>query len=119
VDGEVKRGTQDITVHSLRFETGGGESIVEPAIPVPARLKRRGVGSEVIDASPSQAWSHNGLIHVRSGHPQQVAVYSLSGAKLYGGHVQAGTAALSGLRFPKGIYIIILADGESLKTPVD
>ncbi|MDR2138416.1 MAG: hypothetical protein LBP50_02550 [Tannerella sp.] len=119
VDGEVKRGTYDITVHSIQFETPGGESIVEPAITVPARLNRWGVASEVIDVSPSQAWSHNGLIHVHSGRPQQVAVYSLSGAKLYEGHVQAGTAALSGLRLPKGLYIIILADGESLKVPVD
>jgi hypothetical protein len=118
VDGEVKRGTYDITVHSIQFETPGGESIVEPAITVPARLNRWGVGSEAVDASPSQAWSHNGLIHVHSGRPQQVAVYSLSGAKLYGGAVQAGTAALSGLRLPKGLYIIILADGESLKVPV-
>jgi hypothetical protein len=77
-----------------------------------------GLANEVVDASPSSAWSQNGIIHIRSARPQQVSVYSLSGAKLYEGRVQAGTTALDGIRFPKGIYIIVLSGGESLKAPV-
>ncbi|MDR2120432.1 MAG: hypothetical protein LBP64_06120 [Tannerella sp.] len=78
-----------------------------------------GLANEVVDVSPSSsAWSQNGIIHIRSARPQQVSVYSLSGAKLYEGRVQAGTTALDGVRFPKGIYIIVLSGGESLKAPV-
>jgi hypothetical protein len=118
VDGEVERGTYDITVHSIQFETPGGESIVEPAITVPATLNRWGVGNEVTEISPPSAWSRNGIIHVRSGHPQQVTIYSLSGAKLYEGAVPAGTTAPGAARIPKGVYIVTFDSGESLKVAV-
>jgi hypothetical protein len=78
-----------------------------------------GLADAVAVVSPSSsAWSQHGIIHIRSGYPQQAAVYSLSGAKLYEGRVQAGTTALDGVRLPKGIYIIVLSGGESLKAPV-
>jgi hypothetical protein len=115
VDEAMKRGTYNITVHSILFETPGGESIVEPAITVPAVLNRWGVGNEAADVSQPSAWSHNGAVYIRSSHPQQVAVYSLSGAKVYEGSVQAGTTALPAARLPKGALIIRSSSGWTAK----
>ncbi|MDR1381218.1 MAG: T9SS type A sorting domain-containing protein, partial [Tannerella sp.] len=72
-------------------------------------------GNGAVDISPSSAWSHSGMIHIRSGRPKQVAVYALSGAKLYESSVPAGTTTIDATRFPKGVYIVAFGDNERQK----
>jgi hypothetical protein len=74
--------------------------------------------NEAVDASPSSAWSYSGIIHIRSERPQQIAIYSLSGAKLYESPVPAGTVAIDATRFPKGVYIVAFGNGTRQKIAV-
>jgi hypothetical protein len=74
--------------------------------------------NEAVDTSPSSAWSYSGLIHIRSERPQQVAIYSLSGAKLYESPVPAGTTTIDATRFSKGVYIVAFGDNERQKIVV-
>jgi hypothetical protein len=74
--------------------------------------------NEAVDASPSSAWSYSGLIHIRSERPQQVAIYSLSGAKLYESSVPAGTVAIDAARFLKGVHVVAFGNGTRQKIAV-
>ena len=111
----MKRGTYDITVSSILFETPGGDAIVEPAITVPAALNRWGTGNESVAAETS-AYVHDGVLYIQSNRAQQqVTVYAVSGAKLYEGIAPAGTTTLDVSRYPKGVYIVSFGDGTKRK----
>jgi hypothetical protein len=118
VDDKVKHGMYDITVHSILFETPSGDAIVEPAITLSATLNRWSTGNETVNTSPPLAWSYNGIIHIRSGYPQQVAIYSLSGVKLYEISVPAGTITINATHFQKGVYIVAFGNNARQKVPV-
>ncbi|MDR3260301.1 MAG: T9SS type A sorting domain-containing protein, partial [Tannerella sp.] len=115
VDGKVKRGTYDISVNSIQLEMPGGDIIPEPAIVVPVRLNRWGVGNEAVTAPASTAYAYGGTLYIQSPHAEQVTVYSLTGAKVYEGAVQAGTTTVNAARLPKGVYIVAFGDGTRQK----
>ena len=118
VDDKLKQGVYDITVSSILFQTPGGDDIVEPAITVPVTLSRTATGKKAIEAFPSSAYSHDGIIHIRSERPQQLAIYSISGVKLYESLVPAGTTAIDGFHVTKGVYIVAFSDNERRKVLV-
>jgi hypothetical protein len=101
VDEHVKRGTYDITVHSIQFETPGGDAIVEPALTVPVRLNRWGAGSEVVAAAG--VWSAGSSLHIRTAQPATLNVYTLSGALLRRQMLPAGETAVP---LPQGAYVV-------------
>jgi hypothetical protein len=108
VDEHVKRGTYDITVHSIQFETPGGDAVVEPALTVPVRLNHWGVGSEAIAASG--VWSAGGSLHIRTAQPATLNVYTLNGALFHQQTLPAGETAVS---LPQGTYFV--QTGETVK----
>ncbi|MDR0845845.1 MAG: T9SS type A sorting domain-containing protein, partial [Tannerella sp.] len=114
VNNSLKKGTYTISVNSILFETPGGASIVEPAITVPVQLSRGGVGNEAIDA-PTSVYIHDGLLYIKSDRAQPVTVYAVSGAKLYESILPAGATTLDVSRYPKGVYIVVFADGTRWK----
>jgi hypothetical protein len=101
VDGAVKRGTYDVTVHSIQFETPGGDAIVEPALTVPVQLNRWGVGNEAFTAPA--IWSYGNSLHVRTPQPAALKVYTLSGALFRRQTLPAGETSIS---LPQGTYIV-------------
>jgi hypothetical protein len=106
VGANVKRGIYDATVHSILFETPGGSAIVEPAIAVPINVNRWGVGNEQATTSEPSVYISGSILTVQSNRAEQVTVYSVSGAKLYEGRIQAGTTTIATTRFPQGILIV-------------
>jgi hypothetical protein len=115
VDGKVKRGTYDISVNSIQFETPGGDIIPEPAIAVPVNVNRWGMSNEAVEAPAPTAYAHGGALYIQCPRAEQVTVYSLTGAKVYEGAVQAGTTTVNAARLPKGVYIVAFGDGTRQK----
>ncbi|GHT32708.1 hypothetical protein AGMMS49574_16820 [Bacteroidia bacterium] len=116
VDGKVKRGTHDITVHSIQVETPGGNTILEPAITVPAQLNRWGVGNEVVPSLEPTLYVTGHTLYVQSSRAEHITVYSINGLKLYESEVPAGTATIDAARFPKGVLIVRGSSGWARKT---
>ncbi|GHV06558.1 hypothetical protein FACS189416_7220 [Bacteroidia bacterium] len=114
VGGNMKRGTYDITVSSILFETPGGDALVEPAITVPVTLNRWGTGNESVDTETS-ACVRDGVLYIQSIRTQPVTVYAISGVKLYEGVASAGTTTLDVFRYPRGVYIVVFGDGTKWK----
>jgi hypothetical protein len=73
--------------------------------------------NEAVTAPTPTAYTYNGVIYLQSPRSEQVIIYSLTGAKVYEGAVQAGTTTLTA-RFPKGIYIVSFSGGTRQKVLV-
>jgi hypothetical protein len=115
VDGKVKRGTYDISVNSIQFETPGGDIIPESAIAVPVNVNRWGMGNDVVAATAPTAYAYGGTLYIQSPRAEQVVIYSLTGAKVYEGAVPAGTTTVNAARLPKGVCIVAFGDGTRRK----
>jgi hypothetical protein len=113
VDEEVKRGTYDITVYSILFETPGGESIVEPAITVPATLNRWGVGNEVLVAT--RVWSSGGQLYIAAASAGRAQIYTVAGQLTATVALAAGQTVATPL--PPGVYIVA-AEGRTWKAVI-
>jgi hypothetical protein len=113
VNPTVKRGTYDIAVQSIRFESPGGEPFVEPAITVPAVLNRWGTGNEAVDAAKITCFK--GRLTVSTPAAEQITVYSLSGARIYSAWKDAGTATFDLSDLPAGVYIVTGSSGWNRK----
>jgi hypothetical protein len=107
VNPAEKRGTYDIKVHSIQFNTPGNDLIPEPAITVPATLNRWGVGNEAVVSQKTEIRISDGMLYIRSDRPEQVAVYSVTGAKLYESAIPSGLTTIDADRFPKGVLIVV------------
>jgi hypothetical protein len=101
VNGQVKRGTYDVTVHSILFETPGGDAIVEPALTVPVQLNRWGVGNETI--VPPTIWSHGNTLYIRTPQPATLNIYTLTGTLFRQQILPAGETAIT---LPPGTYFV-------------
>jgi hypothetical protein len=111
----VKRGTYDISVSSIQLNTPGGDIIPEPAITVPVSVNRWGVGNVAVTASAPTARVQGNVICLQSPRAVQVAIYSLTGAKLYESAIPSGTTTVSAASFPQGIHIVAFGDGTRQK----
>jgi hypothetical protein len=108
VDGTVKRGTYDITVHSIQFETPGGDAIVGPALTVPVRLNRWGAGSEAIAAA--DVWSAGSSLHIRTPQSAALYAYTVAGVRYKQQMLPAGETVIT---LPQRTYFV--QTGETVK----
>ena len=106
VDEKTKRGTYDISVNSILFETKGGNYIPEPAITVPAEVNRWGVGNEVVNAPAPTVYLNAQAICIQAASAEQIAVYSVTGNKLYETTIQAGLNTINAAQFPQGLLFV-------------
>jgi hypothetical protein len=81
----------------------------------PNSLPNGGVINEAVTASAPTAYVHGNVIYIQSPRAEQVVIYSLTGAKVYEGAVQAGTTTVNADRLPKGVYIVAFGDGTRQK----
>jgi hypothetical protein len=105
VDGQVKRGTYDVTVHSILFETPGGDAIVEPALTVPVQLNRWGAGNEAVAGAEIRGYAGN--LYVRTPQPAALHVYTAAGTLCRQQALPAGETAVP---LPRGTYVVKVGD---------
>ena len=106
VDEKKKRGTYDIMVNSILFETKGGNYIPEPAITVSAAVNRWGVGNELVNALSPTVYISNQTIYIQAESAEQIVIYSITGNKLYETTIQAGLNTINANHFPQGILFV-------------
>jgi hypothetical protein len=106
VDEKTKRGTYDISVNSILFETKGGNYIPEPAITVSAEVNRWGVGNEVVNAPAPTVYLNAQAICIQAASAEQIAVYSVTGNKLYETTIQAGMTTINAANLPQGLLFV-------------
>ena len=106
VDENVKRGTYDIFVNNIFFETKGGNYIHEPAITVPAAVERLSVGNELINKFAPVVYTSNQTIYIQASQEERIKLYSIMGHKLYESEIQSGLNVINAVNFPQGILII-------------
>jgi len=105
VDAKKKKGTYDISVNSILFETKGGNYYPEPAITVPAVVNRWGVGIETVENG--SVWTSGENLYVRTAKACTVSVYTLPGQLIRQQAVGAGETAIP---LPQGIYFVKTGD---------
>jgi len=101
VDAKKKKGTYDISVNSILFETKGGNYYPEPAITVPAVVNRWGVGIESVENE--SVCTSGGNLYVRTIKACTVSIYTLPGQLIRQQAVGAGETAIP---LPQGIYFV-------------
>ena len=106
VDKEKPKGTYDITVNSILFETKGGNYILEPAITVPTVLTRESVANEQIESSGAIVYAADRTLYIQSEKADRIEIYSIIGHKLYETKVQPGLTTIHTTNFPQGILFI-------------
>lgn len=106
VDEKVKRGTYDISVNSILFETKGGNYIPEPVITIPVAVERWGVGNEPIITLTPTVYTSNQTIYIQSANSERITIYSIIGQKLYETAIQSGLNTINSSQFPQGILFI-------------
>ena len=115
VNSTMKRDTYDIVLHSILFETPGGNIIPEPAITVSTDLDRWGVGNEqIVSPAPTISVS-NQTIYIQTAKAEQIAIYSVTGNKLYEANIQSGTNSINAAAFPQGVLFIKGSSGWAKK----
>ena len=115
VDEMLQRGTYDISVNSILFETKGGNYIPEPAIIIPAVVERWGVGNETINRITPVIYTDNQTINIQVANTERITIYSIMGQKLYETEMQSGLNSINAANFTKGILIIKGNSGWSKK----
>ena len=105
VAADTKQGTYDIVVNSILFESKGGNNYPEPAITIPAEVSRLGVSNEQVGTSTPNAYIANNTLYITATQSEQIAVYTLTGIKLYEATVSAGTTTIDAA-FPQGVLIV-------------
>ena len=106
VNPRTERGTYDIVVNSILFESKGGNSYPEPAITIPAEVSRWGVSNELTVASSPKAYIAGNTLYIHAAQTEQVSVYTLTGIKLYESTVSAGATTIDAAAFPQGVLIV-------------
>jgi hypothetical protein len=111
VDDKKPRGTYDISVNSILFETKGGNYIPEPAITLQSTVDRWGVGNELTHSLSPTVYISNQTIYLQSENAEHISIYSITGSKLYETAIQAGMNTINTVSFPQGIYIVKGSNG--------
>ena len=111
VDDKKPRGTYDISVNSILFETKGGNYIPEPAITLQSTVDRWGVDNELIHSLSPTVYISNQTIYIQSENAEQISIYSITGRKLYETAIKAGMNTINTFNFPQGIYIVKGSNG--------
>jgi len=106
VDEKVKRGTYNISVNNILFETKGGYEVPEPAITVAAIVERLGVGVET--AEHESIWAFGGNLYIRTDKAGTVSVYTLPGQLIRQQTVGAGETVIP---LPQGMYFVKFGAG--------
>ena len=114
-DEELVRGTYDIAISQVLFNTPGGNFLPAPATVVPAEVTRGEVSNELTDAASPKAYTAGNTLYIYVAQTEQVAVYSLTGHKFYETTVSAGTTAINTAAFPQGILIVKSSNGWAKK----
>ena len=115
VDGTVQRGNYDIVVNNILFESKGGNNYPEPAITIPAEVTRFGVSNEQLGTAAPKAYIANNTLYITAPQTEQIAVYTLTGVKLYEATISAGTTTINASAFPQGILIVKGSNGSATK----
>jgi len=110
VNSRTERGTYDIVVNSILFESKGGNYYPEPAITIPAEVSRWGVSNELTGASSPKTYIAGNTLYIHAAQTEQVSVYTLTGIKLYESTVSAGATTIDAAAFPQGVLIVKGAD---------
>ena len=108
VDEKLQRGTYNVSVNSIFFETRGGNNIHEPAITVPAVVGRWGVSNAVIESSSIRI--SDGNLYIRTDKSCILFVFTISGQLFKQQTISAGETILP---LPQGIYFVKV--GETTK----
>ena len=72
------------------------------------------VSNESITSAQSTAYLYGNTLYITTSQVEQVAIYSISGSKLYETTVSAGTTTIDAGAFPQGI-LIVKGNGWSVK----
>ena len=108
VDEKLQRGTYNISVNSILFETKGGNYIPEPAITVPAQLNRWGVSNVKVESN--SIWASGGNLYIRTDKPCMLSVFTISGQLFRQQTIGIGETLLP---LPIGLYFVKV--GETTK----
>ena len=119
IDEELVRGTYALVVNNILFNTPGGDFLPTPATIVPAIVNRWGVSNEAINSTIPKAYTANNTLYIYVAQTEQVAIYSLTGIKLYETTVSAGTTTINTSTFPQGVLIVKGSSGWAKKVVND
>ena len=115
VDEKKQRGTYDILVNSILFESKGGNYYPEPAITVPADVARWGVGNELAQSLSPLVYMNAQTIHIQAERAEQISIYSITGSNLFETTIQPGLTTINAASFPKSLLIVKGSRGWAMK----
>lgn len=115
VDETLVKGTYDISINNILFETKGGSLIPEPAITVPVDVNRWGVGNEYVSGKNTAVYASSNTLYIQTSQTENIAVYAPTGIKLYDAKIQSGTTTIDAANFPKGVLFVKGSSGWSKK----
>ena len=105
VDEKLLRGTYDISVNSILFESKGGNYIPEPAITVPVQLNRWGVSNVKVESN--NIWASGGNLYIRTDKTCTLSVFTVYGQLFKQQTISAGETIIP---LPQGIYFVKVED---------
>ena len=105
VDEKLLRGSYDISVHSILFESKGGNYIPEPAITVPVQLNRWGVSNVKVESN--NIWASGGNLYIRTDKTCTLSVFTVYGQLFKQQTINAGETIIP---LPQGIYFVKAED---------
>jgi len=106
VDAELVKGSYDISINSILFETPNGNYIPEPSIILPVNVNRSGVSNEQMVTSESYVYVSGSTLYIKTNQTESVSIYSINGLKLYQNSIQSGTTTINTTSLSKGILIV-------------
>ena len=115
VDKGIEKGTYEISVNSILFETKSGNYIPEPAITVPAVLTRESVANELIESAGIMLYLIDRTLYIQSEKADRITVYSTVGQQLYETAIQPGMNTVNAANLPQGILIVRGSSGWVMK----
>jgi hypothetical protein len=119
------RNEQTTTIHEFQYDSKGNMTVYQfindynSYYETVHHYYSAGTGIEpVSEVSAPSAYAHGGTLYLQSPRAGQVAIYAISGAKLYEGAIPAGTTTIAA-RLPKGVCIVAFGDGTRRKVWVN
>lgn len=106
VNEDQAKGFYDISVNDIRFETNNGDFIPKPSVIVPVEVDYHAVSNEEIVISKPVVYQSGRTLYVETSCKEQLAVYTMSGQKIYQSTIQPGKTAIETTYFPKGILLL-------------
>ena len=106
VSDNVPKGTYEATITHLNFLLDDDTSITEDSLSIPVNVERDATGIQSLRNPSFYAYIIQNTLRIESPYREMIAVYSVTGTRLYAAMKDAGTIEVPFTTTPGSVYII-------------